>query len=371
MATNLFTPFQMGKFDLSHRVVLAPMTRCRAINEIPLPAHAEYYAQRSTKGGFLITEGTLISDTAAGFPGTPGIYTDEQVEAWKNVVDAVHSKGGIIFCQLWHVGRASNHGAPISSTNQSISDKWRIIMPDRTLDVPHKPRALQTHEVWQVIEQYRRAAENAIRAGFDGVEIHGAHGYLIDQFLKDSINDRIDEFGGSIENRCRFLMEIVKAVAREVGADRMGVRISPAIDHMDATDSDPLNLGQVVIDRLNKFQNKIGSKLAYLHVTQPRFTAHGMKGYGKEKEDEEAQLMRTWRRAYQGTFMSSGGFTRELGMKALADGDVDLISYGRLFISNPDLVCRFMVDAPLNGYNRETFYTQDPIVGYLDYPFLN
>ncbi|XP_030551942.1 12-oxophytodienoate reductase 3-like [Rhodamnia argentea] len=377
MAVNLFTPCQVGKFDLSHRVVLAPLTRCRAIKEIPLPAHAEYYAQRSTKGGFLITEGTLISNTAAGFPGTPGIYTEEQVEAWKKAVDAVHSKGGIIFCQLWHVGRATNHvyqpggGAPISSTNRSISDKWRIIMPDRTLDVPHKPRALQTHEVWQVIEQYRRAAENAIRAGFDGVEVHGAHGYLIDQFLKDSINDRIDEFGGSIENRCRFLMEIVKVVAGEVGIDRVGVRISPAIDHMDATDSDPLGLGLAVIERLNKFQNKIGSKLAYLHVTQPRFVAHGTKNYTEEEEDEEARLMRTWRRAYQGTFMSSGSFTRELGMKALADGDADLISYGRLFISNPDLVHRFKADAPLNGYNRETFYTQDPVVGYLDYPFLD
>ncbi|KAF8023423.1 hypothetical protein BT93_F0814 [Corymbia citriodora subsp. variegata] len=377
MAVNLFTPFQMGKFDLSHRVVLAPLTRCRAINGIPLPAHVEYYAQRTTKGGFLITEGTLISETGAGFPSTPGIYTEEQVEAWKKVVDAVHSKGGIIFCQLWHVGRASNQvyqpggHAPISSTNQSISDKWKIVMPNNTLDVPHKPRALQTHEVWQVIEQYHQAAKNAIRAGFDGVEVHGAHGYLIDQFLKDSINDRTDEFGGSIENRCRFLMEIVKVVVGEVGADRVGVRISPAIDHMDATDTDPLNLGLVVIERLNKFQNEISSKLAYLHVTRPRFTANGTQNYGKEEEDEEARLTRTWRRAYQGAFMSSGSFTRELGMKALANGDADLISYGRLFISNPDLVHRFKVDAPLNGYNRETFYTQDPVVGYIDYPFLD
>ncbi|KAK3438746.1 hypothetical protein EUGRSUZ_C03547 [Eucalyptus grandis] len=302
MAANLFTSCQMGKFDLSHRVVLAPMTRCRAINGIPLPVHAEYYAQRTTKGGFLITEGTLISDTAAGFPGSAGIYTEEQVESWKKVVDAVHSKGGIIFCQLWHVGRASNR---VYQPDGSISDKWKIIMPDGTLDVPHKPRALQTHEVWQVIEQYRQAAANAIRAGFDGVEVHGAHGYLIDQFLKDSINDRVDEFGGSIENRCRFLMEIIKVVAGE---------------------------------RLNKFQNEIGSKLAYLHVTHPRFTLNGTENYVKQEKDEEAQLMRTLRRAYQGTFMLSGGFTRELGMKALAGGDADLISYGRLFISNPDLV---------------------------------
>ncbi|KAF8023428.1 hypothetical protein BT93_F0818 [Corymbia citriodora subsp. variegata] len=384
MAVNLFTPWRMGKFDLSHRVVLAPMTRCRAIDETPLPAHAEYYAQRSTRGGLLITEGTLISDTAAGYgllcprsSCTPGIYTEEQVEAWKKVVDAVHSKGGIIFCQLWHVGRASNHVyqpggcAPISSTNRSISDKWRVIMPDRTLDVFHKPRALQTHEVWQVIKQYRRVAENAIRAGFDGVEVHGAHGYLIDQFLKDSINDRTDEFGGSIENRCRLLMEILKTVAREVGANKMGLRISPAIDPMDAMDSNPLGLGLAVIERLNKFQAELGSKLAYLHVTRPRFIINGTKNYGEEGEDEEDRLMRAWRRAYQGTFMSSGGFTRELGIKALVDGDTDLISYGRLFISNPDLVRRFKVDAPLNGYNRETFYTQDPVVGYIDYPFLD
>ncbi|KAK3438749.1 hypothetical protein EUGRSUZ_C03550 [Eucalyptus grandis] len=347
MAANLFTPCRMGKFDISHRVVLAPLTRCRAIDGIPLPVHAEYYAQRTTKGGFIITEGTLISDTAAWFPGTPGIYTKEQVKAWKKVVDAVHSKGGIIFCQLWHVGRASNRvyepdgGAPISSTNQSISDKWKIIMPDGTLDVPHKPRALQTHEVWQVIEQYRQAAANAIQASFDGFEVHGAHGYLIDQFLKHSINDRVDEFGGSTENGCRFLMEIIKVVAEEVGTDRMGVKISL---------------------RLNKFQNEIGSKLAYLHVPQPQFTANGTKNYGEQEEDGEARLTRTWRRAYQGTFMLTGGFTRELGMKALAGGDTDLISFGRLFISNPDLVYRFKVDAPLNGYNRETFYTQDQLL---------
>ncbi|KAF8023422.1 hypothetical protein BT93_F0813 [Corymbia citriodora subsp. variegata] len=352
----------MGKFDLSHRVVLAPMTSCRAIDEIPLPAHVEYCAQRSTEGGFLITEGTLISDTAAGkdlklctyrcasehsnsFQVLLG-FTLEQVEAWKKVVDTVHSKGGIIFCQLWHVGRASKHvyqadgHAPISSTNQSISDKWKIIMPDGTLDVFHKPRSLQTHEVWRVIEQYCQSAENAIRVGFDGVEVHGAHGYLIDQFLKDSINDRTDEFGGSIENRCRFLMAIVKVVAGEIGTYWTGVRISPATNHIDATDFDPLNLGLVIIEKLNKFQNELGSELAYLH------------------EDEEARLMRTWRRAYQSTFMSSSSFTRELGMKALANGDTNLISYGRFFISNPDLVHRFNDDAPLNDYNRETFYTQ-------------
>ncbi|XP_010049521.2 12-oxophytodienoate reductase 3 isoform X1 [Eucalyptus grandis] len=374
MGTNLFTPCKMGKFDLTHRVVMAPMTRCRAVDDTPLPAHAEYYAQRASEGGLLIAEGTAISNTGTAFPGSPGIYTEEQVEAWKKVADAVHSKGGIIFCQEFHAGRASNRvyqpggAAPISSTNQSISDKWKIHMPDRSLDVYHKPRALQTHEVWQVIEQHRLAAKNAIRAGFDGVEVHAAHGFLIDQFLKDSINDRTDEFGGSIENRCRFLMEIIKVVVGEIGADRTGVRISPVVDYNDATDSDPLGLGLAIIERLNKFQDELGSKLAYLHVTRPRFMAAPTE---EEGEDEEARLMRAWRKAYQGTFMSTGGFTRELGMKALVDGDADLISYGRLFISNPDLVHRFKVDAPLNSYNRETFYIQDPVVGYIDYPFLD
>ncbi|OWM77300.1 hypothetical protein CDL15_Pgr028937 [Punica granatum] len=371
---DLFTPYKLGNFNLSHRIVLAPMTRCRAMNGIPSAAHVEYYTQRTTPGGLLITEGTLISDTAAGFPQTPGIYTEEQVEAWKEVVDSVHAKGGFIFCQLWHVGRASHTvyqpggNAPISSTNKGISDKWEIIMPDGSLGPLSEPRALKTSEIPHVIEDYSQAAINANRAGFDGVEIHGAHGYLIDQFLKDVINDRTDEYGGSIENRCRFLMEIVQAVVAVAGVGRVGVRISPAIDHMDAMDSDPLNLGLAVIERLNALQEQLGLKLAYLHVTQPRFTVAGTKNLGEG--GEEAKLMRAWRRAYQGTFMSSGGYTRELGMKDVVNGDADLISYGRLFISNPDLVFRFKINAPLNEYNRGTFYTSDPVIGYTDYPFL-
>lgn len=353
------------------------MTRCRALNGIPNRAHIEYYTQRATNGGFLITEGTLISTTAAGFPHCPGIYTDEQVEAWKKVVDAVHAKGSVIFCQLWHVGRASHQvyqpdaGAPISSTDKPISERWRILMPDGTHGKYPKPRPLQSSEIPKVVEHYRRAALNAIRAGFDGIEIHGAHGYLIDQFLKNGINDRTDEYGGSIVNRCRFLMQVIQEVVAVSGADRVGVRISPAIDHLDASDSDPLGLGLAVIEKLNKFQLNLSSKLTYLHVTQPRYTAYGQTESGRlGNADEETQLMRTWRRAYQGTFICSGGFTRELGMEALAQGDADLVSYGRLFISNPDLVSRFRVNAPLNRYVRATFYTQDPVVGFTDYPFL-
>ncbi|KAE8657989.1 12-oxophytodienoate reductase 3 [Hibiscus syriacus] len=374
---TLFSPYKMGKFNLSHRVVLAPMTRCRALNGIPRPALAEYYTQRSTPGGFLITEGTSVSDTAAGFPHVPGIYNEEQVGAWKKIVDAVHAKGSLIFCQLWHVGRASHSvyqpggAAPISSSNKPISNRWRILMPDATYGIYPKPRALDVSEIEVVVEHYGKAAFNAIRAGFDGVEIHGAHGYLIDQFLKDGINDRIDEYGGSLANRCKFLMQIVRAVAEAIGADRVAIRISPAIDHLGAIDSNPLKLGLAVIEKLNEFQLQFGSKLAYLHVTQPRYHAYGQTEQGKHgNEDEEAYLMRTLKRSYDGTFMCSGGFTRELGMQAVAEGDADLVSYGRLFISNPDLVLRLKVNAPLNRYIRKTFYTQDPVVGYTDYPFL-
>ncbi|WCJ42779.1 12-oxophytodienoate reductase 3 [Euphorbia peplus] len=375
---SLFSPYKMGKFDLSHRVVLAPMTRCRALNGIPNAGLVDYYTQRSTPGGFLITEGTLISPSAPGFPHVPGIYTEEQVEAWKKVVDAVHLKGGIIFCQLWHVGRASHQvyqpggAAPISSTSKAISNRWRILMPDGSHATYPEPRRLETYEIQQVVEDYRQSAVNAIRAGFDGIEIHGAHGYLIDQFLKDGINDRTDEYGGSINNRCRFLMQVIQSVVAAIGAERVGFRMSPAIDHLDAMDSDPLNLGLAVIERLNKLQSNLGSKLTYLHVTQPRYTAYGQTESGRQgTEDEEAKLMRTLKMAYEGTFMCSGGFTRELGIEAVAQNDADLVSYGRLFISNPDLVQRLKLNAPLNKYIRKTFYTQDPVVGYTDYPFLS
>ncbi|WVZ11817.1 hypothetical protein V8G54_016347 [Vigna mungo] len=206
------------------------------------------------------------------------------------------------------------------------------------------------------------------KEGFDGIEIHGAHGYLIDQFLKDAINDRTDEYGGSLENRCRFLMQVIEAVVSAIGAERVAVRISPAIDHMDAFDSDPLGLGLAVIEKLNKFQKEKGTKLAYLHVTQPRFTL--LERTEAEREEESVDLMQEWRRAYEGTLMCSGGFTRDSGMKAVAEGLADFVSFGRLFISNPDLVSKLKLNAPLTSYNRNTFYTSDPVIGYTDYPFL-
>ncbi|KAK6147643.1 hypothetical protein DH2020_018555 [Rehmannia glutinosa] len=260
---------------------------------------------------------------------------------------------------------------PVSSTDKPISKRWRVLMPDGSHEIYPKPRKLDTYEIPELVQHYRQAAINAIEAGFDGVEIHGAHGYLIDQFLKDGINERTDEYGGSLHNRCKFIMQIVQAVVSAVGAGRVGVRISPAIDHLDAMDSDPLSLGSAVIERLNKLQTDCGSKLTYLHVTQPRYTAYGQTESGRHgSADEEARFMRTWRRAYQGTFICSGGFTRQLGIEAVAEGDADLVAYGRLFISNPDLVLRLKLNAPLNRYIRATFYTHDPVVGYTDYPFL-
>ncbi|KAI4380797.1 hypothetical protein MLD38_006945 [Melastoma candidum] len=372
---DLFTPFKAGKFDLSHRVVLPPLTRCRAIGELPNAAHVEYYSQRTTQGGILITEGTLISNTAAGYPNTPGIYTNEQAEAWKKVVDAVHAKGGIMFCQLWHVGRASNKdyqpggAAPISSTNRILSDKFRPQLPGDSYGGFSKPRALEIAELHQVVEQYRQAAANAIRAGFDGVEIHAAYGYLIDQFLKEFINDRTDMYGGSTENRCRFLLEILRAVADEIELDRVGLRIQPATEFNDAIDPDPLNLGLAIIERVNKLQVEFGSSLTYLHLPRPWFTAHVANN--ENKLEEAARMQRAWRDAYRGVFITGGGFTRETGNKAIAEGAADLVSFGRPFISNPDLVHRLKINAPLNPYFRKTFYTSDPVVGYTDYPFLD
>lgn len=350
------------------------MARCRALNGIPQNANVEYYAQRATPGGFLITEGTLISPTAHGFPHCPGIYTQDQIGAWKKVVDAVHAKGGIIFCQLWHVGRASNPvyqptaedgngAAPISSTDTPISTRWKILLPNAEHGVYARPRRLSELEIPSVVDDYRQAAANAMKAGFDGVEIHGAHGYLIDQFLKDGINDRKDAYGGDVSHRCRFLVEILRSVCSDIGPDRVALRISPAIDHIDATESDPMSLGLAVIEELNRRF----PRLAYLHITHPRYVASG-NIVGSEEENKK--MMRRWRDAYRGCFMASGGYTKELGMKALADNDADLVSYGRLFISNPDLVNRFKTDTDLNRYVRATFYTHDPIIGYTDYPFM-
>ncbi|XP_037496731.1 putative 12-oxophytodienoate reductase 11 isoform X2 [Jatropha curcas] len=357
----LLTPYKMGKFNLSHRVVLAPLTRQRSYHNIPQPHAILYYSQRSTKGGLLISEATGVSDTAQGYPDTPGIWTKEQVEAWKPIVDAVHAKGGIFFCQIWHVGRISNSGfqpngqAPISSTDKGLTPQIRGNGFGVAQFTP--PRRLRTDEIPHIVNDFRLAARNAIEAGFDGVEIHGAHGYLIDQFLKDQVNDRTDQYGGSLENRCRFALEIVEAVSNEIGADKVGIRLSPFANYGEAGDSNPKALGLYMAESLNKYG------IVYCHMVEPR-----MKTVGEKFESKESLL--PMRKAFKGTFIAAGGYEREDGNKAIEENRADLIAYGRIFLANPDLPKRFELNAPLNNYNRATFYTSDPVIGYTDYPFL-
>ncbi|KAL9448537.1 hypothetical protein AB3S75_015929 [Citrus x aurantiifolia] len=352
----LLTPYKMGQFNLSHRIVLPPLTRNRSYNNVPQPHAILYYSQRATNGGLLIAEATGVSATAQGYPDTPGIWTKKQVEAWKPIVDAVHGKGGIFFCQIWHVGRVSTFGfqpngeAPISCTSKGVTPgldgvDWS------------PPRPLRTEEVPLVVNDFRLAARNAIEAGFDGVEIHGANGYLIDQFMKDQVNDRTDQYGGSLENRCRFALEIVEAVANEIGAERVGMRLSPYASYMETGDSNPEALGLYMAKALNKF------KLLYLHVIEPRMIKINDKY-------ETVHSLLPMRSAFEGTFISAGGYNRDEGNKAVARSNTDLVAFGRLFLANPDLPKRFGLNAPLNKYNRSTFYIPDPVVGYTDYPFL-
>ena len=357
----LITPYKMGKFQLSHRVVLAPLTRQRSYKNVPQPHAILYYSQRTTKGGLLIAEATGVSDTAQGYPDTPGIWTKEQVEAWKPIVDAVHAKGGIFFCQIWHVGRVSNQSfqpngqAPISSTDKPLTPQLRSNGIDVAQFTP--PRRLSTDEIPHIVNDFRLAARNAIEAGFDGVEIHGAHGYLIDQFMKDEINDRTDEYGGSLENRCRFALEIVEAVSKEIGGDRVGIRLSPFANYMQSGDSNPKALGLYMVESLNKYG------ILYCHMVEPR-----MKTVGEKTECPDSLF--PMRKVFNGTFIGVGGYDREDGNKVVAENRVDLVAFGRFFLANPDLPKRFELDAPLNKYNRDTFYISDPVIGYTDYPFL-
>ncbi|KAI4318251.1 hypothetical protein L6164_026040 [Bauhinia variegata] len=357
----LLTPYKMGSFNLSHRVVLAPLTRQRSYNNVPQPHAILYYSQRSSPGGFLIAEATGISDTAQGYKDAPGIWTKEQVEAWKPIVDAVHAEGGIFFCQIWHVGRVSNTSfqpngqAPISSSDKPLQSVKYSNGVEASEFSP--PRRLRTDEIPHIINDFRLAARNAMEAGFDGVEIHGAHGYLIDQFLKDEVNDRTDKYGGSLENRCRFALEIVEAVSNEIGAGRVGIRLSPFANYAECGDSNPERLGIYMANALNKYG------ILYCHMVEPR-----MKTVGEKVECHNSLL--PMRKAYRGTFLVAGGYDRDDGNEAIAENKADLVVYGRHFLANPDLPKRFELNAPLNKYNRDTFFISDPVIGYTDYSFL-
>ncbi|XP_009117631.2 putative 12-oxophytodienoate reductase-like protein 2A isoform X1 [Brassica rapa] len=360
----LLTSYKMGPFNLSHsnrrlriRVVVAPMTRQRAYGYIAQPQAKLYYTQRTTPGGFLISESCAVSHTTKGYPDIPGIWTREQVEAWKPIVDAVHAKGGIFFCQIWHGGRVFNQDqpngeAPVSSTDKPLTCN-NIYGGQFT-----PPRRLRTEEIPAIVNDFRVAARNAMEAGFDGVEVHGAHGYLIDQFLKDKVNDRSDQYGGSLENRCRFAVEVVKAVVKEIGSDRVGIRLSPFADYMESGDSNPEALGLYMVQEMNKHG------ILYCHMVEPRMKL-------LEEMSECTESLTPMRKAFKGTFIVAGGYSREDGNKVVEEGGADLVGYGRTFLANPDLPRRFELDAPLNKYDRSTFYTSDPVVGYTDYPFLD
>ncbi|KAG8364046.1 hypothetical protein BUALT_Bualt19G0085400 [Buddleja alternifolia] len=335
---------------------MAPLTRDRSYGNVPQPHAAVYYSQRATGGGLLVSEATGVSDTAQGYPETPGVWTKEQIEAWKPIVEAVHQKGAIFFCQIWHCGRVSSYSyqpngqAPFSSTDKGVT-------PGLDGGDWSPPRRLQPDEIPAIVNDFRLAARNAIEAGFDGVEIHGANGYLIDQFLKDQVNDRTDNYGGSLENRCRFALEIVEAVANEIGADKIGIRLSPFADYMEAGDSNPEALALYMANELNKYN------ILYLHMIEPRMVKAG------EIYVTPHSLLPI-RKIFKNTLIAAGGYRRSDGNQAIAENYADLVAYGRLFLANPDLPRRFELDAPLNKYNRNTFYIPDPIVGYTDYPFL-
>lgn len=360
----MFTPVALGSIELKNRLVMAPLTRMRAIaGDVPNPLAKTYYAQRAS-AGLIITEATQISALGRGYPATPGIYSAEQTAAWKEIVQAVHEKGGSIVAQLWHVGRISHsslhpeQGIPeapsaIAAAGQTYGADWK-------LHDYETPKAMSVEDIARLLKEFEAAAQNAKAAGFDGIEIHSANGYLLDQFLQDKTNQRTDQYGGSTENRLRLLGEVIEAVTKVFPADQVGVRLSPYGTFNDISDSDPVALFSAAIQKLN------GYKLAYLHMIEPRATSAG----GGEQVNEEAPITsEMFRAAYQGKFITAGGYDQAMGEKVLEEDLADAVAYGRLYIANPDLAERFEHDAPLNPYNRATFYGGNE-AGYTDYPTL-
>jgi N-ethylmaleimide reductase len=357
--SDLFVPFQFGPYKLSNRIVMAPLTRSLAqAGDLPSLLAAQYYRQRST-AGLIITEATQISAQGKGYAFTPGIYNNAQVEGWKSVTAAVHQDGGRIFLQLWHVGRISHpslqpsHALPVAPS--AIKPEGKAFTEGGFLPFV-TPRALETSEIAGIVEQYHAASQYALDAGFDGVEIHAANGYLIDQFLRDSTNHRTDIYGGSLENRTRLLMEVTAAVVSVWPADRVGVRLSPISPANDISDSDPATLFSYVVEQLNKFN------LLYLHVIE------GATGGSRSVEDGfDLQLLR---KLFNGVYIGNNGYDREMAIAAREHNLVDMVAFGRPFISNPDLVARLKLNATLNKLDVDTLYGGGA-KGYIDYPFLN
>ena len=365
---SLFSPLQVGPYRLNHRVVMAPLTRMRAerASFAPRELNAEYYGQRATAGGLIIAEASPVTATGRGNPATPGIYSDQQVEGWRKVVEAVHAKGGFIFLQLWHVGRVSHSSLqpggvlPVAPSAVPITGEGMLAMTAHGKPEPYEtPRALETHEIADVIEAFRAAAQNAVAAGFDGVEIHGANGYLLEQFLQSHTNLRTDRYGGSIANRARLLLEIVDAAIDVCGADRVGVRLSPYGVANGSGEPDPMPLYSHVIRALDE----IG--LAWLHFIEPRSSGAGR---AEVNHQNVPSAMKLFRPLWRGVLISAGGFDAASAEAAVAAGHADAIAFGRYFISNPDLPARIRHGLPFTPYQRATFYGGGA-AGYTDYPF--
>jgi N-ethylmaleimide reductase len=363
---KLFTPIQVGLMELKHRVVMAPLTRSRSVQpgNIPGALMLEYYSQRASDGGLIISEGTSISVAGGGWFGAPGLYSEEQVSGWKRITAAVHWKRGLMFSQLWHTGRAahvdSTNGAiPVSSSvnpeywqdstiQASTPHGWRQPSPHRALDITEIPG---------IVEEYRKAAERAKAAGFNGVELHAGNGYLPDQFLQDGVNRRTDSYGGSVKNRSRFLLQVVEAMVSVWGGDRVAVRIAPGGRWNGMSDSDPEALYDYVAKELDQFG------LAYLHIIEPR-----VRGNVVVAEGQYAIAAARLRKIFKGKIIAAGGFEPDTAEEVVERGDADLVAFGRHFVANPDLSKRIRLGLPLNAYDRNTFYTFDAR-GYTDYPF--
>ena len=346
---TLFDPLKIGDLEVPNRIFLAPLTRNRSTGpgRVPNALMGEYYAQRAS-AGLILTEATSVAPAGVGYPQTPGVWSDEQVEGWRTVVEGVHAAGGRIFLQLWHVGRISDphyHDGALPVAPSAIAPKGNVslLRPQRAYVAP---RALETEEIPEVIEDFRRGAENAKRAGFDGVEVHGANGYLLDQFLQDSTNKRADAYGGGIENRARLLLEVTDAVVSVWGAGRVGVHLAPRGDLHDMGDSD---LGATFGYAARELGKR---KIAFLCARE---------------STKAPRLGPDLKTAFGGVYVANEGFSREEAEAVIAAGEADAVAFGKLFLANPDLPRRFSLGAPLNPWNAETFYTDGP-VGYTDYP---
>ncbi len=351
---NLFDPLQAGDLSLPNRVVLAPLTRTRAgAGRVPTALNADYYAQRAS-AGLILSEATSVDPMGVGYPDTPGIWSDAQVTGWQTVTRAVHAGGGRIFMQLWHVGRVSHPDhldgrLPVAPSAIAPGGHVSLLRPQRPYVTP---RALEASEIPAIVEAYRKGAENAKRAGFDGVEIHGANGYLLDQFLQDASNRRTDRYGGSIENRARLLLEVTDAAISVWGAGRVGVHLAPRGDAHSMGDSDPSATFGYVAKELGR------RGIAFIFARE----SLGEKRIGPELK-----------RLFGGVLIANEGFDRESAQRVLDAGEADAVSFGKLYISNPDLPRRLLLGAPLNPFHPETFYgygQPDARLGYTDYPSL-